>query len=306
MEVLISMGILAIGLASVVALVPAGKSQATKASIYDRGSVLAANVLADGITRGLLRPSAWNVIPPDGPTLLFPVPHFLVFDTVPLGESPPPPGTLVRLRTDAATSGIGGFVDEAPSFSERLRVGEDDLLYSVDKALGVGPDDPPVVRWLPAQTTPLLRASEGGYSSFMTLQRDLGASWKPGELAMATVVVCHRRDPAMPRVRLNFDEGLNGWRLTAPSTLGPDLRIKDLLKPGAPVLSSVGGVLRWHRVLMVNEIVGAGAASLDITFEGEGPGISAGADPAALYVFPGAVTSVSKPVRLEGTSAWNR
>jgi Tfp pilus assembly protein PilV len=36
LEVLIAMGILTIGLVSVAALVPAGRSQAMKAAIYDR------------------------------------------------------------------------------------------------------------------------------------------------------------------------------------------------------------------------------------------------------------------------------
>jgi len=53
MEVLISIGILAIGLSSVVALVPVGRSQQMRAVLYDRAAVLAANALADAATFGL-------------------------------------------------------------------------------------------------------------------------------------------------------------------------------------------------------------------------------------------------------------
>lgn len=57
LEVLISVGILAVGLGSVVALVPAARSQASRAVILDRAAALAANTLADAATFGLLRPS---------------------------------------------------------------------------------------------------------------------------------------------------------------------------------------------------------------------------------------------------------
>jgi Tfp pilus assembly protein PilV len=55
MEVLIAIGILSIGLTSVVAILPAGRKQAAKAILYDRASLLAANALADAVTSGLCR-----------------------------------------------------------------------------------------------------------------------------------------------------------------------------------------------------------------------------------------------------------
>ena len=63
LEVLISLGILSIGLASVVALIPAGGSQARKAQIEDRRGALGAASLNDIITRGLLNPSTWSTVP---------------------------------------------------------------------------------------------------------------------------------------------------------------------------------------------------------------------------------------------------
>jgi type II secretory pathway pseudopilin PulG len=55
MEVLISIGILAVGLTSVVALVPAGKSQAARSVTLDRSASMATNALADAITAGFTR-----------------------------------------------------------------------------------------------------------------------------------------------------------------------------------------------------------------------------------------------------------
>jgi hypothetical protein len=58
MEVLISIGIIAIGLTSVMSLIPAGKSEAGKAIVYDRASTMAMNGLADAVTFGLTRPDS--------------------------------------------------------------------------------------------------------------------------------------------------------------------------------------------------------------------------------------------------------
>ena len=60
MEVLIAIGILAVGLSSVAALLPAAGSQAKKAVIADRAASMAENALADAITIGLTRPAAWT------------------------------------------------------------------------------------------------------------------------------------------------------------------------------------------------------------------------------------------------------
>jgi type II secretory pathway pseudopilin PulG len=58
LEVLIAIGILAIGLSTVISLVPAGRSQASRAVVLDRASNLAANALSDAATFGLLRPAS--------------------------------------------------------------------------------------------------------------------------------------------------------------------------------------------------------------------------------------------------------
>ena len=58
MEVLIAIGILAVGLTSVVSLVPAGQSQAARAVILDRAAATVANGLQDAVTYGLTRPDS--------------------------------------------------------------------------------------------------------------------------------------------------------------------------------------------------------------------------------------------------------
>ena len=61
MEVLISIGILAVGLTSVVSLVPAGQSQAARAVILDRAAAAVANGLQDAVTFGLTKPESVEI-----------------------------------------------------------------------------------------------------------------------------------------------------------------------------------------------------------------------------------------------------
>ena len=66
-EVLISMGILTVGLLGVAALFPVGGFYMQKAEIADRGSAIAQAVMSDIVTRGMLNPGSWYVtIPPAG------------------------------------------------------------------------------------------------------------------------------------------------------------------------------------------------------------------------------------------------
>src|SRR3972149_4361023 len=60
-EVLISMGILTLGLLGVAALFPVGGFYMQKAEIADNGSAIAQSALADIVARGMLDPDTWRV-----------------------------------------------------------------------------------------------------------------------------------------------------------------------------------------------------------------------------------------------------
>src|SRR3990172_2603879 len=60
-EVLISMGILVIGLLSVMAMLPAGSKYMQQGEIADRGAAIAQAAFADLVTKGMLNPEAWRV-----------------------------------------------------------------------------------------------------------------------------------------------------------------------------------------------------------------------------------------------------
>lgn len=99
LEVLIAIGILSVGLASVFALIPAARHLSGKALNYDRSAVLTENAFNDFLTRGFHNPRTWVPSPlasapewpfaPGGPlTNLWPavvgspasVPNVIIFD----------------------------------------------------------------------------------------------------------------------------------------------------------------------------------------------------------------------------------
>ena len=59
LEVLIAIGILSVGLASVFALIPAARHLSGKSLNYDRSAVLAENAINDFLTRGFHNPRTW-------------------------------------------------------------------------------------------------------------------------------------------------------------------------------------------------------------------------------------------------------
>ncbi len=65
-EVLISMGILTLGLLGVAALFPVGGFYMQKAENSDRGSAIAQSVMSDIATNGMLNPRSWYVMVPPG------------------------------------------------------------------------------------------------------------------------------------------------------------------------------------------------------------------------------------------------
>lgn len=132
LEVLISMGILTVGLVSVLSMIPAGRSQTMKANAYDRGTTLAANAAADLINRGLIRPAGWLSGPTEdknadgildsgedgnGNNTIDATP-FAVLDPLYRGSTPIWP--RIRLRTDASYAAKSLFLLTALLYFPRM------------------------------------------------------------------------------------------------------------------------------------------------------------------------------------------
>ena len=327
LEVLISMGILTVGLLSVLALVPAGKSQAVKGVIYDRSSVMAANVAADLITRGLLRTSAWITGTSPAPIAVFdPLyagPATFTAGTWSLAWPPSISSgmiTAVSSRVDAATTGVSGTAFAGAGVAagstgwticpqavgDVLFRSEDDPLYTLD---GLGPDDPPLPRWsgsLPSAAPAGRRSFEGLYTFLATVQTSATASpfWGAATPATLTILTFQRRDPIVPPLVLLPDSANDAWQYSA-SALPSGLTIRDVIRPGVLVLwfnnAANPTEVRWHRVVLAAE---QQPGRVGLTCDGGDPDSSI--PTAGVYAFPGAVGGLEVPVKFEGTSAWNR
>ena len=114
LEVLISLGILSVGLAAVVALVPAGGEQAMKAIVEDRRGSLCSSAMADFVNRGLLDPRRWA--PAQAPAANY----RLCFD--PIGAGLFSPAGLTQIVPTGFTAGVMG--------DEVFRA-QDDVAYKI-------------------------------------------------------------------------------------------------------------------------------------------------------------------------------
>jgi type II secretory pathway pseudopilin PulG len=226
MEVLISIGILAIGLSSVVAILPAARSQANRAVVLDRAAVLAANALADAATFGLLRPDSLTV----APTAATPVVVDPAFATSGLTNTVA--GGL-RNRGIFAT-GVTGVFANAPaapeSFHRLFTQSRDDVF--VDGS--ASPDDPPLEKFADG-----VRSFEGRMSCLLCLQ-SAPAVGVPGRLS---VVVFHGRDVSTQVVTGT----ITNYQATVSVA---DLRgrtFRDVVKPGVVLWEPAGR--RFHQAV---------------------------------------------------------
>jgi len=302
LEVLIAIGILSVGLVSVLALIPAGRSQASKASAIDRTALLAMNATDDFIARGFARPAGWTTPSPGT--------NFVVFD--PFGSAAfwttTVPGTTITPRTDAATTATsrGGITSSGAAVTELLVRSEDDLRYSTED---LDEDALPVPQWSinPYPKSPIVESKgrhvfDGAYSYLATLSGTTG-TWSPGEYKTLTVVTFSRRDTSQSPIPLT--SGTSGEWIVNPANVPADSSLKDLVKPGAMILSqpAVGAIPTWHRVLLVSDMTDTATPDdwrIGLTCEPSDP-VTSG----TTYLFPGAVGSTQLLIKLEGTSAWN-
>lgn len=199
MEVLISIGILAIGLSSVVALVPAGKSQAAKAVVFDRAANLAMNVLNDAVTFGLTRPASFTarqVAAPLGfPTMvIFDPLHLrngLAVESGTLGWSNAFAGLAKRKGVFASGTDGAASAPGVPEYALPFAIlqSRDDLSYAPPTT----EDAPPMNAFSGG-----VRSFQGRTSAILAIAPANGAAGQlaPGDLARVTAVVFHNRSLA--------------------------------------------------------------------------------------------------------------
>ena len=296
------MGILTIGLVSVISLVPAGRSQALKASAIDRSASLAQNAAADFINRGFMRPSGWKATPSGNIAIFDPLfdPRGDVFWTNTLSQS------VIQPRIDTVTtcSSTASITSANSAIGDVLMRGEDDIRYSTDN---VDDDDPPIALWSYSPTAGR-HVFDGSYTYLATLSGN-SASWKPGEYKTLTIVTFNKRDTSLAPVLLTLSDTTTGIWDVAQTNVPTGQSLKDIVKPGAMVLAYTPAsppAYSWQRVLMAaNATNTATPSAWRVALTCEGSGVVTTDTNNKVYVFPGANGSLQMPVRLEGTSPWN-
>lgn len=267
LEVLISIGILAIGLSSVVALIPAGKSEVARAVILDRSALAAANALADAVTFGLTRPESVQLpnapIDPNDPTAL--PAAVIVFDPAGIGAGASYPGAEAAfVKTTGVLSRTGIAPGPAPAAAHSLFLApRDDLNYI--PAPGTQPDDLPRndvtggTRTFLGRTTCLISVAKADNTPPM----------RPGDLAKLSVVTFHNRDLTLPVVAPVPYDPNTGLIAPVAGSYG-DRTLKQLIRPGTVIYDpSNPPAQRWCQVAMA--AVEPAAGSVFVTFTGQQP-----------------------------------
>ena len=302
MEVLIASGILAVGLTSVVSLVPAGQSQAARALILDRGASMVANGLQDAVTYGLTRPdSVMFDSNGSGPVWVFdPVVHW-------------DPGATVVTK-DIFPNAFGAFLKPAGIYSQAsnpagnpswqvlqlLGQARDDILVSP----GAGADDPPVNRY----DANGIRLFNGRMSCLFSVARAdnvLTTSPGAGDVAKLTVVAFHNRnlaDPGAGWLPVTFD----GTTLTLQGAVPDKRTLKEIIRPGVVIYDpnktlATNQYLRWSQVLMAS--VDSADGSVYVTFASPPP-TAGGALPLQLLL--DSVGMAEQMVVLEGSGPYSK
>jgi len=283
MEVLISIGILAVGLSSVVALVPAGKSEAAKAVMLDRGANLAMNALNDAVTFGLTRPHSFSpqVV---GASLV-------TFDLLDVSSS-----------TSTWTNAVSGTLKTAgifalqsstacdPNLLYGLLQGRDDLAYTA----ATNDDDPPLNLFSNGA-----RSFQGRTTALLSLA-PLTGTFAAGSPAKLTAVVFHNRILSTPS-----DAVISGT-YSAGGTISPvlpasfDRSFKEIIRPGTVVYSPTSPAAQaWYQVAMASPDESNGLVY--VTFVGDVEPL-----PGPLQIALDSIGLAEKMVKLEGSGPYVR
>ena len=252
MEVLIAIGILAVGLSSVAALMPAAGSQAKKAVVADRASSMAENALADAVTIGVTKPNTvrvalapgdlresatttggrtcnWNRIvfdPLGNPELSEDADNDGILsaaeDVIPIGS----PNNLMDGLMYAGLDRDGIFSGGGAASSDVLKLfsqGRDDLVY----------EEPATADALPTNQINNTRAFLGRTSCLWALESLNGAPIAAQNTARLSAVLFHERDPSDTTFTATInDAGLISWTSSLPAGRS----IKQVFRRGVVVV----------------------------------------------------------------------
>jgi prepilin-type N-terminal cleavage/methylation domain-containing protein len=272
-EVMISIGILAVGLTSVLSLIPAGKSEVSKAIVYDRASALAANALADAATFGLLKPGslAWS-----GSTMA-------VFDPA-AGAAWPGAASLKRSGIFSGSTSAGLAAGNQAPVLKLIAQGRDDVSYNAPAT-----DDA-----LPTNQFPTIgpRAFQGRMSCVIAVTST--ATLSPGRFATLSAIVFHNRDLSSGGA-LTVSGSWDGSSAITAISLPSDRTLRDVVRPGTVITTGTS----FHQLAMA--AIDDSSGAVYVTFSGASPS-SAG----TVQILLDSVGLAEQTVMLEGPGPWSQ
>ncbi len=286
LEVLISIGILAVGLTSVLSFIPAGHSMAKTSLVTDQAAIVAANTIEDLVTEGYLRVDSLSGITSP-----------LVIDPFGAGTWPASLGfTPAVLRRNGVfsvpTTLSPDRVYPATSYLARSR---DDVIFNVPDSDAVD-----VTNSLVGGVRPY----RGNFSWVAMISKPSGGSFAAGDEATLTVVVFHNRDTGQAPPSLGSYTPWAGnvlWPSGAAGPLIDDRKNSEVIRSNGVCLlhQTTPAAPPSFRRISIAAIDNADTGAF-IEFDGPQP-----AGTATLYAVPDAVAVIEKTVTLEGPSPYS-
>ena len=271
LEVLISMGVLAVGLLSIAAMIPAGRYELMQGTKLDYASMVGRSAFRDLKVRGYLNPNGWRVT--SGPTPYTPGPPAVFGTHVSAAAGTPTPAVAIDPFGALTWSSYQFPVNPNPNtlFLTRIypstvttTVLADPIFRSPDDltltASTRGADYPPNQQTFPVGGTAIKRASEGNYSWLATIVTDPMGSALTDKVTVSVAVIYKRNlNPtaigageailnAVPTVSARF--GLARCTLTltnASQALRPAQWI--MLAGRVTMNGTTVSLYRWHKVV---------------------------------------------------------
>ncbi|MEN9663874.1 MAG: hypothetical protein RLZZ326_237 [Planctomycetota bacterium] len=304
LEVLISIGILAIGLTCVLGLMVAGRTSAARSIVYDQIGTVTENARADALTLGLTRPDA--LTSPAGGDC--PVPP-LIFDPIGSASGDWPEASGLHpavLRAggpisvpDTASAQPRPFPIAGYAFETR-----DDLASAAPST----DDDLPR-----NQFTAGVRSFYGRTTWLALLSHPFTTPLEPSQQATLTIVVCNKREPGVmpppagtppPDLRLMAADRLE-W---STGTLVAGRADREVVKVGAWLLlagTTADPVIppKVHRLVQADLDRAGGGAT--VAFDGNPP-FAATTLPRHAYLLPDAISATEYTVTMQGADEFAR
>ena len=336
-EILVSIGVLAVGLTGVAILLPVAHHQAREGVLEDRKASAGQRAFREFHIRGMANPENWVgdiVNQVAGPRVL----HRRAYCLDPLGMSagltpephnfpvqavtPGPIPSMIRI-TLAAKPGYGtlGAMQVGGTHlpmtalqASQIVTVEDDLVFEL-------PDDevlPAQQKWLPDANNQVKRVAEGRFSWFATLVPDLTSASSDGYRLSLAITVQRRPELdvlAERPVRVTFLGQQQGApffayaggdvQLTDNDNQPIDVRVGQWLLLGQPAGTDAFNDpqfdFRWYRVTAADER--EGQPLRELTLQGPDWWIPANTPTSAALV-PGVVAVYEKTIRLETSTLW--